>query len=443
MKKFALFVLLIFGGCKEQSTDLPLILSGAISLTIVDVSSTELWLKLSMPDTLSGRNFTLYRNNTPVRSGAIWGKDTLLSERDLQPKQSYAYHAVRGDGNLAKSTNTVSITTTDTTSHDYTWTAELIGEGYSFLRDAFILNDSCIYAAGEMYVNGATGAPDIANPHCLARWDGQKWELKKLRFFNPRIEVGNPYSLISDGFGVLAFSPTDVWIASGGVFRWNGVDTLVTLSSTLGGVRKLWGTSPTNIYGVGDGGTISHYDGTSWKPMASGTTVELTDIHGSLDGKEVWACGYNATDGNSVLLRLSNGQWETIWRRNTTVPPFFPFGFRIGLWVDSGVLVSVGFGVDRNFLFNISSSRQDLSNIDYFPRAGMAGSARNNLAIAGDFGMVQHWNGATWKFYTQFLNQGGEGQDYGIAVSEKQIVVVGYRDIQFPYSKAFVLRGKR
>jgi len=46
----------------------------------------------------------------------------------------------------------------------------------------------------------------------------------------------------------------------------------------------VWGTSPSDVYAVGDGGTILHYDGNSWSTMTSGTTVVLNGVWGTSSG---------------------------------------------------------------------------------------------------------------------------------------------------------------
>ena len=55
----------------------------------------------------------------------------------------------------------------------------------------------------------------------------------------------------------------------------------------------VWGTSPTDVYAVGLGGTIVHYDGSSWSPMDSGTDRELWQVWGISSGDVFVASRYN------------------------------------------------------------------------------------------------------------------------------------------------------
>jgi hypothetical protein len=53
-------------------------------------------------------------------------------------------------------------------------------------------------------------------------------------------------------------------------------------------LHGIWGSSPEDVFAVGDDGTILHYDGVSWTQMESGTDEWLTDV-GGLSSMEVYA----------------------------------------------------------------------------------------------------------------------------------------------------------
>src|SRR4030042_4058586 len=44
---------------------------------------------------------------------------------------------------------------------------------------------------------------------------------------------------------------------------------------------KIWVNSATDIFAVGDSGTIIHFDGVSWSVMLSNSTVRLEDVWGT------------------------------------------------------------------------------------------------------------------------------------------------------------------
>ena len=76
----------------------------------------------------------------------------------------------------------VTVTTMDTTSHNFTWQTFTFGGqgGSSTLFDVAIINENDIWAVGEMYVYDSTGAPVLYN---AVHWDGSKWELKRIKYF--------------------------------------------------------------------------------------------------------------------------------------------------------------------------------------------------------------------------------------------------------------------
>ena len=73
----------------------------------------------------------------------------------------------------------------DTTSHSFTWqTFEFGDDGASpsSLKDVAIINDSDIWAVGSVYLNDSTGQPDY-NAYNAIHWDGNKWNIKRLKYY--------------------------------------------------------------------------------------------------------------------------------------------------------------------------------------------------------------------------------------------------------------------
>ena len=123
-----------------------------------------------------------------------------------------------------------------------------------------------------------------------AHWDGEKWELKKLSFIDKDYQGNNITVLLWDIKGIIAFNSTDIWLALGDIFHWNGIDSLAELSyqivtptGLLPGINKLWGNSSNNIYGVGNSGSIVHSSKAGWQKIESGTDVDINDVWGVVD----------------------------------------------------------------------------------------------------------------------------------------------------------------
>jgi hypothetical protein len=71
---------------------------------------------------------------------------------------------------------------------------------------------------------------------------------------------------------------------------------------------SVWGNTPNDVYAVGAGGEIIHYDGASWAEMISGTQNDLWDVSGDDSGR-VFAVGRGGTiqlfDGSTWRATLS------------------------------------------------------------------------------------------------------------------------------------------
>ena len=74
--------------------------------------------------------------------------------------------------------------------------------------------------------------------------------------------------------------------ATGGAADWTLQDPLPTGNH----LNDVWGSSSTDVFAVGNKGTIVHSDGSAWSEMTSGTTNGLSDVWGT-SGSDVFAVG--------------------------------------------------------------------------------------------------------------------------------------------------------
>jgi len=73
--------------------------------------------------------------------------------------------------------------------------------------------------------------------------------------------------------------------------HWWCTETLMIQGNDLNGV---WGSSATDVFAVGDEGTILHHDGVRWVAMTSGTSHDLQAVWGHTPG-DVYAAGAAGT----------------------------------------------------------------------------------------------------------------------------------------------------
>ena len=105
----------------------------------------------------------------------------------------------------------------------------------------------------------------------LAAWpagaqaQGGRWEWQ-----NP-LPTGNPLH------GVWGSSGSDVFAVGdyGTIVHYDGMTWSPMSSGTYNHLRGVWGSSGSDVFAVGDYGTILHYDGAAWSHMSSGTSAYL------------------------------------------------------------------------------------------------------------------------------------------------------------------------
>ena len=77
-------------------------------------------------------------------------------------------------------------------------------------------------------------------------------------------------------------------------------------SGTTNWLNGVWGSSPSDVFAVGERGTILHYDGSAWSAMASGTSNRLNGVWGS-SSSDVFAVGEPGT-----ILHYDGSAWSAM-----------------------------------------------------------------------------------------------------------------------------------
>jgi len=331
----------------------------------------------------------------------------------------------------------------DTTSHSVSWQTFEIGKYSSIIKDVSVIAADDIWAVGEIHTEDTdhwnADSTKWLQPYNATHWDGEKWELKHIN------GNGSPINII------LAFSKNDIWFQ--GLLHWDGQTFTLhkknfPLISNGDGWRMhgTWGTSSSDFYVVGEHGMIAHYNGTSWTKVESGTTIKLTDIWGSPDGKSVWTCGFDEVKG-SVLLKNSTNGFEFIVAYNASNPHGqnqISYAFQ-SVWSyepDTVYVASVG-RVYRTPL-NYSSYAPEMIWYDYRNQSGypneiktIRGNTPKDFFIAGFQNEILHYNGNSWRSYDELLTDSGYW--YALSVNNNVIAAGGWSS----QLKAFIAIGIR
>ncbi|MBN2107928.1 MAG: hypothetical protein JW832_10930 [Deltaproteobacteria bacterium] len=155
-------------------------------------------------------------------------------------------------------------------------------------------------SATDVYAVGGASASDTTTGSFIIHYDGRQWTAQAALITPERF-----HGVWGDGDTVFAAGEAGAIFSSDTA----GAQWAEMNSKTLETFRGLWGMSLTDVYAVGDYGTILHYDGSAWQPMPSGTDLRLFGIWGS-SKKSIYAVG----DAGLVL------HYEDNSTDNTTCP---------------------------------------------------------------------------------------------------------------------------
>jgi hypothetical protein len=233
---------------------------------------------------------------------------------------------------------------------------------------------------------------------------------------------------------IFAFGPNDIWAGSSIPEHWDG-QRWTFHGSTRGyqggfWIRKIFGTSPNDLYVVGDAGNIRHYDGVRWRRIESGTTLPIMDIYGARDPRtgryEILCVSADPNiPGRSQVLAIENG---TV-REMATDPMWEPWG----IWfIPQRRYIHAGDGLWE--AYRPSGPWVRNTQIPALFKTSVRGQAINDVALSGAFWLLAHWNGVRWQTY--FARTAGALG--GIALKGNLLITVG-----FIGNQAVVIRGRR
>ncbi len=323
----------------------------------------------------------------------------------------------------------------DTTSHNFVWEIDTLGNYGSYLNDVAIIDENNVWVVGNIETDSGS--------FNAAHWDGSEWELIKVLF---RLEYEGGTVIWTDQIAISSVFEIEntVWFVAGGLTRykdgeWYQYEIPWPNAPGSGG---LWGSSSSNLYFVGGNGSIVHYDGVSFTRMESGTALNLLDIYGN-DGN-VYTTGHS-NGHESVALEYDGAQWTTKFLSESLLPGDGTnfLGRIYSVWVnrDTVYVVAKG-GIWKESLSTgegILLSPSELQVTDQVTKR-IRGDGYNDIFLADIWGDMIHYNGSTWTLdqtiYTQY--PGGQIIIKSMDFIGDVCVAVGYMG-----SNAVIVGGKR
>jgi len=354
----------------------------------------------------------------------------LLYDNELQPNKTYNYKVIIQPSNhTAIQSKTVTATTMDTTSHNFSWQTYTFGgvHGSSVLNDVAIINENDIWAVGEIHT-AETDQFDSngvwVQPYNAVHWDGNIWELKRI-IVNFR---GNSTFIPLEG--IFAFSSNDIWVVGslpihGDGNNWRIYDVREITNSNLS-LSKAWGTSSNNMYFVGRGGSIAHYNGSGWRKIESPTDLNINDIWGSYNNKTgTWEILCVASNIFSSLDRAILNI-DTNTQKVTQLPTQPINGTLSSVWFkpNSKYFVTGGGGNFEKYNLSEINWKHSIVSILRYSILKIRGNELNDIFGAGGGGEVLHFNGKTTKSYYNIAKL-VNGNYYSIAVKNNLVIAVG------------------
>lgn len=323
----------------------------------------------------------------------------------------------------------------DITSHNFVWEKYTFGGGggSSVLHDVAIINDTDIWAVGEIYMKDSLGNDDPI-PYNAVHWNGSNWKLFRIKV--------RDYGTLTGYFplrAVFGFSEKNIWFASyADLIKWDGNKYesrafFMTSFPFNGQVNKMWGTNNDNIYCVGRTGAIYYYTGNSWQKIESGTNIDIQDIWGEIDPKT----------NQTIILAVASLQnygraLDLLQINNSTVTKTDTSGLHVnqhGIWFKAGkAFYVVGNGVYRKNTLEDTKWVLENSHPSLYKEA-IRGNNWNDVVIVGDFGLVSHFNGLTWKHYNIELPL---TNFYSVSIKRNMVTAVGQNG-----NEAVIIVGRR
>lgn len=197
---------------------------------------------------------------------------------------------------------------------------------------------------------------------------------------------------------------------------------------TTANLRSVWGTGDHDVWAVGDGGTVIHFDGKQWAIVKPFTPENLTGVRGT-GPADVWACGDKGTvyhwDGSSwtkaaqaegkTLLSVWASGPKDVWvgGMDGEGDSGFVYKFDGEKWSGQGVPGSTSvwevWGTGPKDVWMVGSTPSGTGLVlhgdgSHFDAVGFKGSGArsvwslrpNDVWVAPYNGAIEHWDGKTW-----------------------------------------------
>jgi hypothetical protein len=153
-------------------------------------------------------------------------------------------------------------------------------------------------------------------------------------------------------------------------------------SPTTNRLHGVWAASTSDVFAVGDNGTIVRRVNGTWTQMTSPTTNHLRGVSGT-SSSDVWASGI-AASGVGTVVHWNGTAWSLVSGATTDLD---------SVWAASATDVwFTGSSVVMRWNGSALSTVTGFSG----PLVSVSGTSSNDVWVTGENTNVHHWNGSTW-----------------------------------------------
>ncbi|MCK6602440.1 MAG: hypothetical protein L6Q77_11530 [Bacteroidetes bacterium] len=431
---YSTLLLSAFTSCKEPSTG-PETRTDSLVLKVTEADLTSVTLSLHTAGITFPAALTLTRNSQPVQTFSLHQPDTTILDTALTPSTSYTWQAIwkKTETTFLKG-EPVTGRTMDTTSHNFTWRMDTLGCAGSMLWDVAIVNDTCVWVVGEINAHPY----DSGDRYNAAQWNGKGW--KKFRILLP--DWADDFSAMV--INCIWYDGTGLWVFSnvGTYAKFKADGEVLFTGKTLerrGTPKKIWGYSPDHFYLAGTRGSLTWFDGKDFYLLETGTTIDLLDIWG-LNENEVWACGYNSTTFESVIVKGNKNGFlpvnQFLPNKLRAISSIYPLNKNEMFFSAEGVpyrFPNTSIEMAKPFLSQ--GAPLNMTALTFRTR----GNGENDIVSGGVRANIWHYNGSSWQTYPEIKGQWRIF--YSLDFKDKLLVGVGY-DLTLD-DRALVVFGRK
>lgn len=220
--------------------------------------------------------------------------------------------------------------------------------------------------------------------------------------------------------GVWGSSGSDVFAVGegGAILHYNGSTWSAMTSATVYTLNGVWGSSGSDVFAVGEMGAIIHYNGSAWSVMTSDNTIGLTSVWGT-SSSDVYAAGYAG-----IILHYNGSTWSTVASGTT-------YNELRGIWGSSGSDIFIVGGVGTILHYNGSTWSIMTNDATNNQLRSVWGSSGSNVFAVDIAGTIIHYDGSAWSIQSSGL-VGSLVSIWGSSSSD--IFAVGYGGVIVHYN---------